>query len=294
MLSECALTERGRSIDYYNDEAIKVDSSLGRFDTVAPFDRPFLITLSKVPITRGVDSLVLKRLDKRNVFFFSRLFGAKYQNRLSKNYEQKITPIQQFNTSVNRNKPSETFVIPAVHPGVRYKLYIKWKSQYDFDSVSFNTNASTFKQRIQRRLVFHLGIAVAAFKNVKNSYKPSTMLALYYHPRPINPNNPVRSYKGYAPQRFSIMAGLTLNSFSEERLRDDLFGNSNLLLGLAYQPFDGVRFGVGRMFFTELSDNIFRPNESSVGGTLFYSASVHISFQEMFSGLFGLIGFNSL
>lgn len=115
--------------------------------------------------------------------------------------------------------------------------------------------------RLKAHFKVDLGLVVPFFQqnfangNQKIFILPRPVIGLNFHPWPVNPDVPIRAYHWLAPHRFSPYLGVTLGTLSQEGQRNDLLGTNNLVLGVNYSIWSGLRIGSGVLLFEEVSAN---------------------------------------
>ncbi|MEP1032358.1 hypothetical protein [Ekhidna sp.] len=248
---------------------------------------------SKKPAT--IQSLVLTRTTQRVLLPENNFLGSDYSN----NIDSSIYSYSNQSGKVYQEKADSEFIfveIPNLLPGSSYSLRITWDvaGKTDIEEYFFTTVPAKLESRAKERLSPQFGVASAFFKAGDGQFaKVSLMFGVYYHLRPIDPNIPVRTYSAFSTQRLSILLGVTLNSLAEEGSRSDLFGKSNLMLGMGYQVFDGVKFSVGQLFFNELNPNqLVSDDQRELKSTLYVSATVDLQLKDLFGGVISTLGFN--
>lgn len=177
-------------------------------------------------------------------------------------------------------------------PDRNYKLEITWSDKKESDNYYFTTVSPTLDKRLKQRIFSQLGVAVPIFKNGEDIFvRPSLMLGVYYNLRQVDPDIPYKSYKSYALQRFSCLFGLTINSIAEENLRTDLIGDSNILVGIGYQPLDALRISYGQILFYEMNPNRLISDRKSIVGTTYLAVTLDVKLKDIISGVITTLGF---
>lgn len=325
-----SLSGKGKSIGYLEPKIIEMDPILKLAKETVPFDRAFFLKIKRKStgkskekvglqktvvdtvkaVVRGdstfkynkqhyfekeiksgeesppsaIKSIKLSRLDKRLVLAESKTLF------LGNEYEFKIETSDVFQES---EKSKFLFIkIPNLTPNQRYELQIEWEGEDTPEAYYFSTVNATLEGRAKQRLSPQLGVTTGVFKSGDNvDIEPSLLFAVYYNIRAIDPDIPTGSYDFWAPQRFSLMLGVSLNSLAIPNVRADLIGNSNLLFGVGYQTFDGVRFSAGGLFFNELNPNRLLAEEKSTESTLYMSATVNLKLKDLLGGVITTLGF---
>ncbi len=241
-----------------------------------------------------IKSLVLTRTSKRLILPDNELLG--------KDYTQKIVASTYSHNNqkgkVYQEKPSSEYLfieIPNLKPGSSYSLEITWGSKKDsIETYYFTSVPAKLESRAKARLSPQFGVASVIFDAGDDAFvKWSLMFGVHYHLRAIDPDIPVRTYAALSPQRLSLILGVTLNSLAQEGARSDLFGSNNLMLGVGYQMFDGVKLSVGQLLFNELNPNqLISDDQKNLVSTLYVSATVDLQLKDLFGGVISTLGFN--
>ncbi|WP_342087116.1 hypothetical protein [Dyadobacter sp. OTU695] len=198
---------------------------------------------------------------------------------------------------IEPSKPSSDFVYLRVNPLLPerpYTVKVTWKQGdvYTPEEYHFSTVSSSLDKRLTQRLIPQIGVMAGQFKVGKKKYdrEVSLLFSVYYHFRPIDPDIPFKSYQPLAWQRWSIMGGVTINSFAKDNVRDDLVGNNNLVLGVGFQPFDALRVSYGAMFFNEIHPNLLLSDSKSIKATSYLALTLDIKLQDLLGGIITTLG----
>lgn len=187
------------------------------------------------------------------------------------------------------------FLIPPLKANKSYKLHLEWEKQDSSFSQEFNISTLTFNahERAKAILSPEFGYSAIWFKNLDNSLfvNHSLVFVVNYNFVPVNKDIPLNKiYKPLDKRRFSVLMGITLNSIAEEGMREDLFGNNNLLLGIGWRPFDQIRLSYGAVFFTEVNPNKLLTHQKSFAYTSFTSITIDLDIKDLLGGIVTTLG----
>lgn len=310
------ISTSGNNLGFFELKIVETDPLLKEAKETIPFDKPFFIKIKRPD--RG--PLIGTRIETTENTVGNVKTTDKFESTVTKVDSNKpseidkiqlkclnsdlIIPIGSPNPITGKDffeeKNSSEFVyikLPSLLPESGYELTIGWTTKSD-EVYSITTVPQSLDKRLKNRISPQIGLAFPVFKvsgstnDTRRLYvPPRLMVGAYYHPRPIDPDLPFKSYKPWALQRFSLYLGLTINSLAEDNLREDLFGSNNLLLGVGYQPADALRLTVGNLYFTEINPNRLLSNRKSIEHTLFIALSLDIKLKDLLGGLFTTLGF---
>lgn len=268
-----------RRSEKYPPLVIKTDPYSGKATEVAPFDRPFQLTIRK-PKTKDSKSLSIKEVNLKPL-----LIGET---------DELMAP-DEIKAGGDTSK-HVVLEIGTLRPWMVYEVNVKWADgEADIkETFHLTTTDDKLAERIGQRITSQFGVAVPFFKsggNVRRS-TPLLLLTLYYHPRPINSKVAMRAYQLWAPQRFSIMAGVSLTSIKVNGYREDLLGKNNLMLGIGYQPAEILRVSYGLLAFKEVHPDPSLSARRTIRFTPYIGLSLDIKLKDIFGGIFTTLGFN--
>ena len=158
--------------------------------------------------------------------------------------------------------------------------------------VSTSTIANSFVTRIQRRVVPDVGLVYFPFYYSSELRGVRPYFGVNIDLRPVNNDIRLRDLrKGVlTPWHYtSIMMGLTLGgSIEKEGEIDDLFGNTNLLLGLGIRITHSIRLSTGTMFFQKVDTNPLI-DDKSFACVPFASISFDVRVQNIANSFAGVL-----
>lgn len=238
-----------------------------------------------------IESVYLIRTTERAILPKNQMLGNDYKIEINKN----IYSSGNQKGKVYQESTNSEFVfveIPNLKPNSSYQLEIDWRTsgRLEKEIYYFTTVPAKLESRAKERLTPQFGVANVIFNGDNSFYKVSLVFGVYYQIRPVDPDIPVRNYAVFSTQRLSLLLGVTLNSLSSET-RGNLLGNSNLMLGAGYHAFDGVRFSVGQVIFTDISEeNGSHDQNKDLSSTLYVSATIDLELQDLFGGIISALG----
>ena len=322
------IVERGYFVGYLDLKIIETDPVLKIAKETAPIDRPFFLKVKRKgkgkkaavigekqhiidsTLVYALDSLTVKEsiiLEKKSsilnqediieptsiqsIILIERSFSVREFFSTVRTLE--LEPVIPNEGIVYEEDSSSEFLyiqVPNLRPDQTYKLRIIWSNE-EVDTYLLTTVPSSVDQRMKQRLSPQFGAVFPVFRNGDEYFsRPSLMFGVYYQLRPIDPDIPFNSYDIVSLQRFSVLFGLTINSIAESNIREDLVGDSNILLGIGYQPFDALRISYGQMLFYELNPNRLSAESKSIGNTPYVGLTLDLRLKDLLGGVVTTLG----
>lgn len=306
--------DEAKRVGFNELKIIETDPVLKQAKEVVPFDKPFFLKIKRVKIGNTIltidtvitknykvtvgDTIVESKIEEKT--FTSRKLSKSasiskvYLSRLD-NISSKIMLSGKFWKEENADSEYIYVEIDNVRPEYGYQLDVVWdgNGKDDREIYYFTTVASTLDKRLKNRVSPQIGITTVSFKLPgRTLYIPlRLMVGAYYQLRETDPDIPFKSYRIYAWQRFSAYLGLTFNTLADGYIREDLFGTSNLLVGVGYQPMDAIRITAGPLLFNQLDPNRFLANRKSLAKTLYVGITLDVKLKDLLGGLIATLGF---
>jgi len=117
-------------------------------------------------------------------------------------------------------------------------------------------------------------------------------LGFQFNLRPYDQSVPFQSIPSSRKQfykliRWSAFMGVTFVSVKEKGKREDLFGSSNLALGVGYRFTTEIRGIAGAMLFRKYSSD-YLSNSKSLGATGFVGVSIDLNLKDLFNNVLGV------
>ena len=321
------VTKETKGLGYTELKVIEMDSVLNIAKETAPFDKSFYIKIKRLSKGAKIKPLGTKTRTVKTTSKSQTLNQGGSDEKIQEEIVTEVfieeipgtgNPIQpatlqsvglKTTNFIGRDKPlkdvieivpstsTSDFVYLRVNPLLPERPYtvdVNWveggasvpKTYY------FSTVSSSLDTRLKQRVVPQIGVMTGVFKVGEKTYdaEVSLLFSVYYHFRPIDPDIPFKSYNPIALQRFSIMGGVTINSFAKDNIRDDLVGDSNLVLGLGYQPWDALRLSYGAMFFNEIYPNRIMNDRKSIKATSYVALTLDIKLKDLLGGIITTLG----
>ncbi|ADR22968.1 hypothetical protein MATR_31830 [Marivirga tractuosa] len=232
----------------------------------------------------------------RNVYIFypmSKDVGAFTAYLYDTRVAQYVLKIDAVDIKEKKNEKGEKvgYLIPVglLKSNRGYRLNLALDEPID---IYFTTISDDFKKRAKSTISPDFGVTAVFFNDGEQSLvKPSLNFVVNFFPFPQNKDVPVNFYKLYSPYRFSLQMGLTLNSLAIDRVSSDLVGSNNLILGIAYQLNDKIKWSNGAVLLYEHNKQYISHDLKTLQFVYQTSITIDLDIKDLFGGIAGTLGF---